>query len=133
MDPSKLKRYRQQLRSRVPLLGGWLQGQALRTLAEDGSAEAVRLLEETAVQGQDETLRATALESLRQVAQADNVAAQEALCRLVTHHGHPLAHKIVAADGYMPHEETHRALFYFLTDQWKAYEALDFDHRLLRE
>jgi sugar lactone lactonase YvrE len=133
MDAGKLKKYRRQLRSRTPLIGGWLQAQALKTLAEDGSAEAVRLLAETAVHGDDDVLHATALGSLRQLAEADNVPAREALCRLVIHHDHPEARALVFAAGYLPHDEVQRALFYFLTDQWQKYEGLDFDHRLLRE
>src|SRR5262249_1901136 len=45
----------------------------------------------------------------------------------------PEALQIVSRAGYSPHEESHRALFYFLGERWKEYEALDFDHRLLRE
>src|SRR5207245_4588656 len=133
MDAGQLKKYRHQLASHAPLIGGWLQTQAVKTLAQDGSAEAVHLLEEAAISGEEETLRVAALESLRNLAAAKNVAAQEALCRLVMQHDHPLAREIVATCGYLPHNESYRALFFFLTDQWKKFEALDFDRRLLRE
>jgi WD40 repeat protein len=133
MDISRIEKYRQQLRSRTPVLGSWLQNHALRTLAEDGSAEAMRVLADTVVQAEQETVAATALESLRQLAAQENVAAREALCRLVIHHDEPGARKIVSAAGYIPHEESNRALFYFLTERWDAYESLDFDHRLLRQ
>ena len=43
-----------------------------------------------------------------------------------------LLREIVLASRYEPHDESYRALFYFLTDQWNAYEQLDFDHQLLR-
>ena len=133
MNASQLDKYRQQLRGRTPLIGGWLQNQALKSLIQDGSAEAVRVLADAVVQAEDETLAATALESLRQLAAQDNVAAQEALCRLVIHHDEPQACQLVEAAGYVPHEESNRALFYFLTERWTEYENLDFDHSLLRQ
>src|SRR5690349_17503712 len=133
MDTVQLKKCRQQLRRRLPLIGGWLHNQTLRSLADDGAAEAVRLLEEARTDGDDDALRAAALDWLRRLAASGNVAAQEALCRLVTHHADVEALQIVSRAGYLPHEESHRALFYFLGERWKEYEALDFDHRLLRE
>ncbi len=133
MHASQLEKYRLQLHSRLPLIGAWLQEQALRSLAADGSAEAIRILEEAVSDGDHEALGTTAAESLGQLAEHGNVAAQEALCRLVTYDDHELARNIVFAAGYVPHEESQRALFYFLTDQWDKYESLDFDHRLLRE
>lgn len=133
MDVGRIEKYRQQLRKRTPWFGNWLQNQALKTLSLDGSAEAVRLLGEAVVEAEDEALGIAALEALRQLAAQGNVAAQEALCRLVIHDDHPRAHKIVVAAGYLPHDEAKRALFYFLTERWDDYESLDFDHRLLRE
>src|SRR5437899_1819377 len=133
MDATRLKKCRQQLSSRLPLIGGWLQTQAVKTLIEDGSAEAVRVLEEAVIEGQEEALRDAALASLSKLAAAVNVAAQEALCRLIVYHDHPRARKLVSTGRYLPHNESHRAVFYFLTDAWKEYETLDFDHHLLRE
>ncbi len=132
MDARRLKKYRQQLRSRAPLIGGWLQDQALKTLVDDGSAEAVRVLAEAVACGEEEPQSQMALEALEGLAATKSVAAQEALCRLVIQHNHAPARKIVLAAGYEPHEESHRALFYFLTDQWNAYDKLDFDRHLLR-
>src|SRR5438128_5419822 len=103
MNASRIDKCRQQLRSRTPLFGGWLQNHAVKTLAEDGSAEAMRVLADTVVQAAEEALAAAALEALRQLAR-DNVAAREALCRLVIHHDEPGARQIVAAAGYVPHE-----------------------------
>jgi WD40 repeat protein len=133
MDASRIEKYRQQLCAPTPWFGGWLQNQALKTLAVDGSAEAVRVLADAAVCADDEALGSAAMESLRRLAAQDNVPAQEALCRLVIHHDHPCARKIVLAAGYVPHEESNRALFYFLTEHWDEYESLDFDYRLLRQ
>jgi WD40 repeat protein len=132
MDAYRIAKYRQQLCGPTPWFGGWLQNQALKTLTVDGSAEAVRVLADAVVHADDESLSAAAMESLRQLAAQDNVAAQEALCRLVIHHDDPWARKIVLAEGYVPHEEANRALFYFLTERWEEYASLDFDHRLLR-
>src|SRR5262249_52879107 len=123
MDARQIEKYRQQLRSPTPWYGGWLQNQALKTLALDGSAEAMRVLEDAVVQAADETLADAALESLQQLAAEGNVAAQEALCRLVIHEDQPCVRKIVSAAGYVPHEESKRALFYFLTDRWDEYDS----------
>jgi len=133
MNASRIEKYRQQLHSRTPVFGGWLQNQALKTLVLDGSAEAMRVLADAVVQAEEEALAATALESLRQLAAEDNVAAREALCRLVIHHDEPRARQIVSAAGYVPHEESNRALFYFFTERWDEYESLDYDHSLLRQ
>jgi WD40 repeat protein len=133
MDAGRIEKLRQRLRNRIPLFGGWLQHQALKTLSQDGSAEAVRLLAEAVMEAEDDAFGAAALESLRQLAARGNVPAQEALCRLVIQHDHPRANKIVTAAGYLPHDESKRALFYFMTERWEEYESLDFDHRLLRE
>jgi WD40 repeat protein len=133
MDAAQLKKCRQQLRRRVPLIGGWLHDQVLKSLAEDGAAEAVRVLEEAARHTGEESLRGAALDRLQQLAAGNNVPAQEALCRLVTQDADSEALAIVSSAGYLPHDEVHRALFFFLCERWKEYEALDFDHRLLRE
>jgi WD40 repeat protein len=132
MEARRLRKYRQQLHSQMPLIGGWLKDQALKTLVEDGSAEAVRAVADVVVQGDEEPLQQTALAALESLAAGGNVAAQESLCRLVVHHAHARARKIVLAAHYHPHEEAQRALFYFLTGQWDAYDKLDFDRHLLR-
>jgi WD40 repeat protein len=133
MNPSELRKYRRQLRNKTPLLGGWLQGHALRSLAEDNSAEAARLLADEVIQGDDPGQRAAAFEALEQSARQGSIAAREALCRLVLRHNHRQAREVVFEAGYLPHDEVRRALFFFLTEKWKAYEKLDFDHHLLRE
>lgn len=43
-----------------------------------------------------------------------------------------LAKEIALANGYAPRAPETRALFYFLTEQWPAYDALDFDQGMLR-
>src|SRR5205807_9127353 len=60
------------------------------------------------------------------------VEAREALCRLVIDRDDAVARAVAVAAGYAPAEAGQRALFYFLTGQWEAYESLDFDRGLLR-
>jgi hypothetical protein len=57
---------------------------------------------------------------------------REALCRRAMQPGATSARKVAVAAGYAPQAPGQRALFYFLTGQWEAYEALDFDQALLR-
>jgi WD40 repeat protein len=132
MESSQLEKCRRWLSSRWPLIGAWQRRHALQRLAQDGSAEAVRLLAEPVWHRADAELRTAALDMLRRLAAADNQHAQEVLCRLVIHHDHPGLREEVLAAGYVPHEEGMRAVFYFLTGQWEEYESLDFDHGLLR-
>src|SRR5260370_42468628 len=109
MNHSRIDKYRQQLHSRPSVFGGWLQNHALKTLAEDGSAEAMRGLADTVVQADEEALAAAALESPRQLAARDNGAAREAPCRLVIHQDEPGARPIVSATGCVPPGESTRA------------------------
>jgi WD40 repeat protein len=132
MAPGQVEKCRQWLRNRWPVIGGWLRGQAIKKLARDGSPEAVRTLAGVVWRGEEAEARAEALEALRRLARQENHSAQEALCRFVTHHHQPSTEREVLAAGYRPREESQRALFYFLTEQWEEYEALDFDHGLLR-
>ena len=133
MTPDLLDKYRQQLYGRVPLIGGWFHSQALKSLADDGSAEAVRVLEEASVWSGEDSVRPASLEHLRRLAEEGNVAARESMCRLVIQHNEQFAWSVVKQAGYEPHDDSRRALFFFLTGQWAEYEALDFEHRLLRE
>lgn len=127
-----MERYRRRLRSRWPVIGGWLRRQAVRQLLEDGSPEAVQTLAGAAWRGDHPDVRAAALGALRELAHEKNVAAREALCRFVIHHAHPALQAEVVEAGYLPREESLRAAFFFITGQWERYEALDFDHGLLR-
>jgi WD40 repeat protein len=132
MDAVQLEQCRRQLQSQVPLLGPWLRRRAVTALADDGSADAVQTLAGIVWRGEDVDTRAAALDALRDLAAVGNVAAQEALCRYAINHDDIPVRMEVLAAGYLPREESQRALFYFLTEQWTAYEALDYDHRLLR-
>ena len=61
--------------------------------------------------------------------------AQDEACRLFIEGDQQAADRarhIILEAGYLPAEQRQRALFLFLTGQWQAYQALDFDQRLLR-
>lgn len=58
--------------------------------------------------------------------------AQQELCRLIIKEELPAAQHIALAKNYLPTQSYERVLFYFVTEQWDKYEALDFDYRILR-
>jgi WD40 repeat protein len=89
------------------------------------------MLGQNAVLAGDSQLQSEAGRALARLARDGDESAREELCRLVIHHDLPVVERHVLAAGYAPAEESQRALFYFLTQQWKDYEALDFDQRLL--
>ena len=132
MESSLVKKCRRRLANRVPFIGPWLRRRAVAQLYRDGSADAVQTLAGAVWRADDRDVRDEALEALLRLARQDNRAAQEALCRYVTHHDDGAARAEVLARGYEPIEESQRALFYFLTGQWEKYDGLDFDHALLR-
>jgi WD40 repeat protein len=57
---------------------------------------------------------------------------REAMCVRVIEKDDPQAKAIALANGYAPRTPELRALFFFLTEQWQAYDTLDFDQRMLR-
>jgi hypothetical protein len=77
MTSKQRKKLEQQLRSRLPLIGGWLSRRAARRLAEDRSPEAARALAEAVTQSSDPQLRSIAIEALRRM---DRPAAINAAC-----------------------------------------------------
>src|SRR5438132_12903949 len=124
MEPSVVERCRQQLQNQVPLIGAWLRRRAIRSLAKDGSQEAIHALTDAIVYSPHVLLQAEGLPALWRLAERDNRDAQEALCRLaIEHPALNLEVKVVEA-GYLPRDESQRLLFYFLTEQWDKYEAL---------
>lgn len=58
--------------------------------------------------------------------------AREALCRRLIERDYPAPRAIAVETGMAPENVATRALFFFLTEQWDRYDALDFDQRLLR-
>lgn len=83
----------------------------------------------------DETIRQNALTALAHLKNEDT---RDALCLQVIEHDtleDPLmvtAREITLAKHYAPREPEMRALFYFLTEQWQAYDELDFDQSMMR-
>lgn len=61
-----------------------------------------------------------------------NPQAQQALCQQVLELNNELITKLVVQAGYLPNENSKRALFLFLTQQWEAYDKFDFDQSLLK-
>jgi hypothetical protein len=76
----------------------------------------------------DPEIAARARQLLRRLQHPD---AADAVCRHFLATDDAQARDAALEAGYLPREEPLRALFLFLTEQWAAYEALDFDRRLL--
>lgn len=77
----------------------------------------------------DETIRRNARLALGRLRDEDT---REALCLRVIEADDPLARAIALEHGYTPRTPELRALFLFLTEQWQAYDELDFDQRMLQ-
>ena len=132
MQRSLLQKHQDRLHNRWPFFGAWVRRSAIRALARDGSAEAIHALADGIVRSPHVLLQAEAIPVLWDLARQRNADAQEALCRLAVDHPALQLRDKVAGAGYAPKNESERLVFYFLTEQWDKYEALDFDHRLLR-
>lgn len=76
----------------------------------------------------DPELRTRARQALAQLASPQ---AQDMLCRLVLESDAKAARDIAVRAGFVPIDSVARALFFFLTEQWEAFQNLDFDQRLL--
>lgn len=61
-----------------------------------------------------------------------NPEAQDQVCRIYLEQNDSVARQAAEQAGYLPKDAHQRALFFFLTDSWDHYQALDFDRRLLR-
>jgi WD40 repeat protein len=77
----------------------------------------------------DEELVKNAKAALRQLKNADT---QEALCNLVLEKENKIAREAAIDAGYLPKTEEQKILFYFFSEQWDKYEALDPKQRTLR-
>ena len=58
--------------------------------------------------------------------------AQETLCEQIIKRNLPQAQEAALQAGYLPAETYQRTIYYFVTEQWERYEALDFDYQILR-
>jgi WD40 repeat protein len=77
----------------------------------------------------DEIIRGNASKALADLKDPET---RESLCLLVIDKDDPRAREIAIANGYTPKTPELRALFYFLTRQWQAYDGLDFDQGMMR-
>src|SRR5690348_9025963 len=77
MDARQRTKLEHQLRSRLPLIGGWLRRRAARRLAAERSPEATRALAEVIAESSDPALHSIAVQALRRV---DRPAAVNAVC-----------------------------------------------------
>ncbi len=96
--------------------------------AEAAPPEGLPVLLE-ALDDRDEVVRQNARAALDRL---KNEETREALCVRVIESDDTLAKEIALANGYAPRTPELRSLFYFLTGQFEAYDALDFDQSMLR-
>lgn len=127
----ELKKLITRLYDQTPLIGWKRRRDAAVALAKDESPEAIDMLADALIRSHDKQVRRIALKGLLELAAENRIEAQEALCRLVIGHDHPLAHEVVLAAQYTPRDPYQRTLLYVLTAQWGKYEQLDADGRLL--
>jgi len=106
-----LKKLIARLHSQTPLIGWELRRMAVNALAKNGSPEAMDALADVFSHSADQRVHQMALEVLQNLAAEGNAGAQEALCRLMVAHQHPLAREIVLAAQYAPHDPKQRARF----------------------
>ncbi len=101
------------------------------SIAQDTSPEGLLTLL-SAVQDIDSTLSIHARMALETLTRQD---LRDALCAIAIspQPSNPnLALEIVQKAGYVPENAEQRALFWFLTGQWRQYDDLDFDNSLMR-
>lgn len=81
--------------------------------------------------GFQENERKVMLQSISARAAAGSEPARDAVCEIFLQFEDPLAREDALQNGYAPRDISRRALFFFLTEQWTAYEQLDFSHTIL--
>lgn len=97
-------------------------------VAEDAGPEDLPGLL-SALQDQDDAIRANAASALAHLKREETI---DALCSRVIETDDPQARAVALTNAYAPRTPELRALFYFLTHQWDAYDALDFDQSMMR-
>lgn len=133
MKPANRLRLRALLLNPPALLGNLRQTQALNQLIRDNTLPAWDILAEVLLTSPDAHLQQRLWQRWREEVQRGNREAGEGLCRALITYDAPALLRYALSHGLRPQDELQRALFYFLTEQWEAYEELDFDHRRLRE
>jgi len=81
----------------------------------------------------EDPMRRTGLDLLVDHADHGDEAAREAVLDLWIDQAYPPAREQAMSRGYLPKDAGHRALYYFLTEQWQPYEDLDFNQSLLAQ
>ncbi len=61
----------------------------------------------------------------------ESTLARDTLCRLAILHDHVDARQVSLQKGYLPTDTSTQAAFLFLTEQWQAYETLDYSYQWL--
>jgi hypothetical protein len=138
MPEKGLEKQHRKLYSGLPLIGKRTRRRAAEKLASEalaGIRSAVHILADTLANHTDPEVRKIAAATFSRL---QNPAAIEALCDYLMVFGNFRNHallQIVRDRDYGPKDEARRALFYFLTEQWKNYEILDFQEErpLLRQ
>lgn len=75
--------------------------------------------------------RALLLDQLRALAEQGSAPAITVLGWLFINYAEPRAQDIILENQFLPDDPEECALFLFLSEQWVAYDELDFDHSLL--
>lgn len=81
--------------------------------------------------GYTQNEKACALHWLAGFASDGNSLAEDAVCQIALLYEDQPALALTQEHGWMPHDQTDKALFLFLTGQWDAYEVFDFNFSLL--
>ena len=71
------------------------------------------------------------LACLEDLAQEGSQPARETISRLFIYHDNSTARQLALSNGYLPEDPEQRALFFFLAEDWKAYDTLDFNQSLI--
>ncbi len=109
-------------------LGEWVLVVRART---EASEQAIQSLAQALPLFRSEGRQSAGLAVLRDLASQGNTDALEAVFHLFLEQDYPPAGELAVSAGLFPRDPVRRALYYFLTGQWEAYESVDFDHRLL--
>jgi WD40 repeat protein len=75
--------------------------------------------------------RRVTLDQLYRLARQGSAGAGEAISLLFIRHEDVQARDLALSSGYRPQDPEQQALFLFLSEEWDAYNTLDFNHNLL--
>lgn len=101
MTAAQLEKYRRRLKSRTPLIGGWLRRNAARALARDRDPRAVRLLAEELLVNTDQPMRDMILKLLGDVNRQGGI---DQICEVWSHTRDPGLESMIVARGWVASE-----------------------------